>query len=229
MKYSVSWKILQEQLRSNPEYIALLEKHCPKYAGHCKGKKRHFGEVDDLDVVNMESSGKKDLIKLIGRKGVIVNNFGSNLYYSKRLRNFDVDKKKLGIFAVDFDSLLKLDNLSTNLVSSITDRINFDTIRQYSPIDSWSNGDITQDTMDYMDYILYQLTHLENFSHPELNSAVIFVCANHDSYVPMNNVQSPADVWTDSEMRSIDCGHVMGVLRYQKTFRDAIRDALSRL
>ena len=227
MKYSVSWKILQEQLRSNPDYITLLEKHCPKYAEHCKGKTRHFG--DDLDIVNMESSGKKDLIKLIGRKGSIVNSFGSSLYYSKRLRNYDVDKKKLGIFAVDFDSLLKLDNLSTNLVSSITDKLNFDTIRQYSPIDSWSNSDVTRDTMDYMDYILYQLTHLENFSHPELNAAVIFVCANHDSYVPMNNVKSPADIWTDSEMRSIDCGHVMGVLRYQKTFRDAIRDALSRL
>ena len=229
MKYSVSWRTLQEQLKSKPEYVTLLEKYCPNYAEFSKGRKRNFGETRDLGPLDMESSGKKDLLKLIGRNGLTVDNYGTKLYYSKRLRNYDIDKKKLGIFAVDFDSLLKLDNISTNLVSSITGKLNFDLLRQYSLIDSWGSSNITQDTLDYMDYILYQLTDLENFSHPHTNSAVIFVSANHDSYVPMGDIKSPADIWTGSEMRSIDCGHVMGVLRYQKIFRDAIRDALSRL
>ena len=229
MKYSVSWKVLQEQLNAKPEYTTLLEKYCPNYAEHCKGRKRNFGDADDLDTMSMESSGKKDLLKLIGRNELMEDNYGTNLYYSKRLRNYDVDKKKLGIFAVDFDSLLKLDNLSTNLMSSITGRLNFDLLRQYSLIDSWNSSSITQDTIDYMDFMLYQFTDLEHFAQPHPNSAVIFVSANHDSYVPMNNIQSPVDIWTSSEMRSIDCGHVMGVLRYQKMFRDAIRDALSKL
>ena len=230
MKYSVSWKTLQEQLQAKPEYLTLLEKYCPKYAEFAKDKKRNFGEAHDLHPLDMESSGKKDLLQLIGRNnGLMVDNYGTNLYYSKRLRNYDVDKKKLGIFAVDFDSLLKLDNISANLVSNITGRLNFDLLKQYSLIDIWSSSNITQDTFDYMDYILHQLTDLENFTHPHSDSAVIFVSANHDSYVPMSDIRSPADIWTGSEMRSIDCGHVMGVLRYQKIFRDAIRDALSRI
>ena len=228
MKYSVSWKVLQEQLKSNPEYVAVLEQYCSKYAEHCNGKQKNFGEFNDPSL-SMESSGKKDLIELIGRKDFLVQNFGTNLYYSKRLKNYDVDKKKLGIFAVDFDSLLRLDNLTSNWMNSISERLNFDLLRQYSFIDSGISSDIAQDTIDYMDFILYQLTHLENFTQPHPDSAVIFVSANHDSYVPMSNIKSPADIWIDSEMRNIDCGHVMGVLRYQKMFRDAIRDALSRL
>lgn len=224
MKYSVSWKVLQDQLKGNPDYIRLLKEHCPKYNEHCK---RVQNEKDSA--ILMESVGKEELIKLIGKKELSVKNFGAALFLSKRLKNYDVDKKKLGIFAVDFDALLRLDNLSTNLMSSITEKLNFDLLRQYSLIDTGISSNISEETINYLDYILYQLTHLENFPPPHADSAVIFVSANHDSYVPMNNIKSPADIWPGSETRSIDCGHVMGVLRYQKMFRDAIRDALSRL
>lgn len=228
MKYSVSWKALQEQLKANPEYVSLLEKYCPQYMEHNRNKRKNIDGRENLEFL-MESSGKEDLINLIGRKEFLVKNFGTNLFISKRLKNYDVDKKKLGIFAVDFDSLLRLDNLSTNLMNSITERLNFDLLRQYSLIDGGISSDINQDTIDYLDHILYQLTHLENFLQPHPESPIIFVSANHDSYVPMNNNKTPAEIWPKSELRSIDCGHVMGVLRYQKIFRDAIRDALSRL
>ncbi|XP_065064110.1 protein ABHD18-like [Rhopilema esculentum] len=219
MKYSVSWDVLQEQLKSTPEYVDLLEKYSKEYCEKLNSRSKSLSGIGKFPK-HMEASGKEDLLKIVGER---------NTKRADKFRNYDVDKKKLGIFAVDFDSLLRLDNLTSGLVHSISEKLNFDLLRQYSLIDSGNTNEVNQDTIDYMDSIFHELTHLEKFTPPHPESCMIFVTANHDSYVPMNNFRSPAEVWPNAEMRSIDCGHVMGVLRYQKMFRDAIRDALSRL
>ena len=40
---------------------------------------------------------------------------------------------------------------------------------------------------------------------------------------------TPKDIWEQTEVRTIDCGHVIAALQHQKDFRDAIRDSIEKV
>ena len=228
MKLSVAWKELERQLNERPEYITLLERHCKEYAENLEHLKNNV-ITDSDNTGQVEVSGRQSLVDIITRKSGSPENGLTKLLMENRFKNYDIDKKKLGLFAIDFDSLLRLDNLSSNLMSTLSEKLSLDTLKQYSFLDDGGIKDASQRTIDYMDFILHEMTHLEKFSQPHQDSQIVFVMANHDNYVPVNGVKSPSEVWPGADIRHIDCGHIMGVLRYQKIFREAIHDALSKL
>ena len=81
-----------------------------------------------------------------------------------------------------------------------------------------------------MTALMDQATHLTHFNKPHKDSAIIYVVANHDKYINRDfyNV-TPKDVWPQTEVRTIDCGHVLGCVMHQKIFRNAINDAFKKL
>ena len=222
MKASVSWKVLEHQLQTKPEYVTLLERYCKEFAENRKKL-----------VANSIAQTVPELVTNSGNKVSLgegnVEKIKTNLAIENRYQNYEVDKKKLGIFAVDFDSIMKLDNLPSNLFSSFSEKLNFDGLRQYSFPASNRLKNVSQDTVDFMDSILTEFTHIKNYAVPMDGSQIIYVFANCDKYVPRLDIETPAELWPVKEIRYIDCGHIVGVLKYQKVFRDAIRDALSIL
>ncbi|XP_002162928.3 protein ABHD18 [Hydra vulgaris] len=88
----------------------------------------------------------------------------------------------------------------------------------------------SNNTLAYMTALMDQATHLAHFNKPHKDSAIIYVVANHDKYINRDyyNV-TPKDVWPQTEIRTIDCGHVLGFVMHQKIFRDAIYDAFKML
>eukprot|EP00794_Sanderia_malayensis_P017387 gene17387-19127_t len=224
MKLSVSWKKLEEQLNSQPQYTRLLEKYCPEYANRNTDEMQSYalaGNMYDPTVFDA-----KDLLQgNLSQSERMKSDYGTDNQY----KNYDVRKKKLGPFAFDLESLSSLNNFQTNFLNTFSERLNFDSLKQYSfPSESLPKN-ISKETVDYLNGILQEFTHLRNYNTPVSGCKIINVFANYDKYVPRDHSSSLAELWPETEIRYIDCGHIIGVLKYQKVFRDAIADALDKL
>ena len=84
-------------------------------------------------------------------------------------------------------------------------------------------------TVDFMNFVMDEATHLKNFPKPVDSSLARFVVAKHDAYIPRDNVMSVCNIWPDSTVEYINCGHVAASLNHQDVFRRAIKDTLDQL
>lgn len=73
------------------------------------------------------------------------------------------------------------------------------------------------------------LTDVTQFPIPKNPSAVIFVAATDDGYIPKHSVLELQRAWPFSEVRWVTGGHVSSFLLHNDEFRRAIKDALNRL
>ena len=80
-----------------------------------------------------------------------------------------------------------------------------------------------------MDFVMDKVTHLDNLQKPCDPSLAKFVVAEHDAYVPRNNVAHLQDVWPGCQVDYIDSGHVAGSLVHQAKFRKAITQMMNKL
>ncbi|WMV19166.1 hypothetical protein MTR67_012551 [Solanum verrucosum] len=73
------------------------------------------------------------------------------------------------------------------------------------------------------------LTDVTRFPIPKDPSAVIFVAATDDGYIPRHSVLELEKAWPGSEVRWVRGGHVSSFLLHNGAFRRAIVDGLNRL
>ncbi|KAF2307809.1 hypothetical protein GH714_032031 [Hevea brasiliensis] len=73
------------------------------------------------------------------------------------------------------------------------------------------------------------LTDVTRFPIPKNPSAVIFVAATDDGYIPKHSVLELQKAWPGSEVRWVTGGHVSSFLLHNDEFRKAIVDGLNRL
>ena len=84
-------------------------------------------------------------------------------------------------------------------------------------------------TVDFMNFVMDEATHLKNFPQPVDCSLVRFVAAEHDGYVPRENIMSPCDIWPGCTVEYINSGHVTASLNHQDVFRKAIKHTMDQL
>ena len=84
-------------------------------------------------------------------------------------------------------------------------------------------------TVHFMNFVMDEATHLKNFPQPVDCSLVRFVVAEHDAYVPRDNITSPCDIWPGCTVEYINTGHVAASLNHQDVFRKAIKHTMDRL
>lgn len=83
--------------------------------------------------------------------------------------------------------------------------------------------------IDFMNFVMDEATHLKNFPEPVDCSLVRFVIAEHDAYVPRDNVISPSEIWPGCTVDYINTGHVMALLNHLNVFRKAIKQSMDQL
>ena len=216
MKSSVSWDVLEKQLNTQPEYIKLLENYSSEYSNRTMRTEEE--SQDDTKVINKN--------QLPESRGSSPNRNGTDSDNAKRYANFELNGKLSRLFTIDREILEKLESIPTHWLNSVTDKLNFDILKDYSFIYNDNLKSVSQETIEYMNCLMNLTTHLRNLSKPNSSSKIIYVVASHDMYVPRDNVISPAEIWNVNDIRYMDCGHIVGAVKYQKVFRDAISDAL---
>jgi hypothetical protein len=82
------------------------------------------------------------------------------------------------------------------------------------------------DAINFMQGVMDECTHLGNFSAPVDPTLSIIVSALRDGYVPQEGLIPLTKLWTGSDHRTLDCGHVAAILFNSETFRKAIIDSL---
>lgn len=89
----------------------------------------------------------------------------------------------------------------------------------------------SEETVHFMTAIMDQATHLVHYNKPHPDSPVIFVVAEHDRYIPRECYKvTPSQIYGgQTEVRTIDSGHVLAILQHNIEFRTAIRDAFVKL
>ncbi|XP_037872276.1 protein ABHD18 isoform X3 [Bombyx mori] len=85
-----------------------------------------------------------------------------------------------------------------------------------------------REALQFMRGIMDECTHLSNFSVPFDTSLIIAVCAQHDAYVPRDDVGTLEEIWPGAEVRYVDAGHVSAYLLHQSLFRSCIIEAFER-
>ncbi|GBG77924.1 hypothetical protein CBR_g25855 [Chara braunii] len=73
------------------------------------------------------------------------------------------------------------------------------------------------------------LTDVTRFPIPKKPSAVIFVSATYDAYIPKHSVLELQQAWPGAEVRWVPGGHVSSFILRNDDFRRAIMDSLTRL
>eukprot|EP00249_Psilotum_nudum_P004626 c18128_g1_i1 orf=344-1414(-) len=73
------------------------------------------------------------------------------------------------------------------------------------------------------------LTDVTQFPVPKNPSAVIFVAATDDGYIPRHSVLEFQRAWPGSEVRWVTGGHVSSFILHNREFQRAIKDAITRL
>lgn len=89
----------------------------------------------------------------------------------------------------------------------------------------------SEETVHFMTAIMDQATHLVHYNKPHPDSPVIFVVAEHDRYIPRECYKvTPSHIYGEqTEVRTIDTGHVLAILQHHNEFRTAIKDAFVKL
>lgn len=87
---------------------------------------------------------------------------------------------------------------------------------------------LTWEALQFMRGIMDECTHLGNFSVPVDPSLIIIVAADDDGYMPRDGVIPLTDLWPNSELRTLNNGHITAFLFNQQVFRNAIKDAFDK-
>jgi hypothetical protein len=95
--------------------------------------------------------------------------------------------------------------------------------------DKLLSGTMTREQVVERMRTVLALTDVTRFPLPKNPSAVIFVAATDDGYVPDHSALKLQKAWPGSEVRWVRGGHVSSYLLHNKTFQTAIRDGLDRL
>lgn len=95
--------------------------------------------------------------------------------------------------------------------------------------DKLLSGSMTREQVVERMRTVLALTDVTRFPLPKNPSAVIFVAATDDGYVPDHSALKLQKAWPGSEVRWVRGGHVSSYLLHNKTFQTAIRDGLDRL
>lgn len=91
-----------------------------------------------------------------------------------------------------------------------------------------NSGMTLQEVRERMRTVL-ALTDVTQFPIPKNPSAVIFVAATNDGYIPRHSALEFQRAWPGSEVRWVTGGHVSSFILHSKEFQKAIRDAIARL
>ena len=78
---------------------------------------------------------------------------------------------------------------------------------------------LDKDCKMFMRGVMDECTHLGNFSVPVDPELIIIVAANHDSYIPRDDVMRLDKLWPGSEVRYIPAGHIVAYLSNHYVFR----------
>lgn len=232
MSHSVNWDVLEKQLQSEPEYHRILRQddHFLQVLGthyvkpgseqtHCDQQQQQIGITKNKNGIEDDSTFNQLYSN--------VSSFLSNLQLSSYI---DIRGKRIGPLALELDFLKYIHSVPRNVYNTTTQYLNLDQIREllwtYDP----SAAKPSEETIAYMTALMDQATHLSHFNKPHKDSPVIFVVADHDQYIPREFYHvTPKDIYPQTEVRTIDTGHVLAILQHQDVFRKAIQDAFEQL
>ena len=158
------------------------------------------------------------------------NNITSMFSGAQIRHHFDFMRKKQVPSALEIDFMKYLYTVP-ELYNSTAKFLNVDYLKDLIwPYEKeWKEP--SEETVDFMTAIMDQATHLSHYNKPHPDSAVVFVVADHDRYIPREcyNV-TPRDIYGEqTEIRTIDAGHVLAILQHNDEFRTAIKDAFVKL
>ena len=121
---------------------------------------------------------------------------------------------------VNLKSSVKGGKISSNgnMISVIGEKVSSMKRAKLSKAES-VKSELEKDCKLFMRGVMDECTHLGNFSVPVDPELVIIVAADHDSYIPREDVLRLDKLWPGSEVRYIPTGHIMAFLYNQGVFR----------
>ncbi|KAL7646588.1 UNVERIFIED_CONTAM: hypothetical protein RMT77_001839 [Armadillidium vulgare] len=146
---------------------------------------------------------------------------------------------------ISFSKLKRKDNNSNLLLKFKKDKENISNPHNWHPVEIRPStakdkppitfqpyvsvrDSLTWEALQFMRGIMDECTHLGNFDVPVDTSLIIIVAANDDGYMPRNGVIPLTDLWPNSELRTLNNGHITAFLFNQQVFRNAIKDAFDK-
>lgn len=216
----------KEILRNDSEFQELLKMHY-----HYDQQPVTVNSDQQPVTVNSETKITENSEEKYGSKYFEIYNKFSSLLGSLQLSSYmDLRGKKIGPFALEIDLWKYLDSLPMHLYNSTASKVNFDYLREIMWTYDSKASMPSPETVAFMTGVMDINTHLSHFNKPHPDSVVTYVVAEHDKYIPREYYHvTPKDIWEQTEVRTIDCGHVIAALQHQKDFRDAIRDSIEKV
>lgn len=229
LSQSVNWQVLDEQLEREPIYSKLLRQD----EEFKRLLKTHYVCPNSSEGLNQPIQQSNDTTKNESddsKASFLYSKFSSILPNLQISSYIDFRGKKIGPIALEVDLWKYLETIPKSLYNSTNNRLNLDYIREFALSSNFVSTSPSKETVAYMTAIMDQATHLSHFNKPHKDSPITYVVAEHDRYIPREfyNV-TPQDIYPQAEVRTINTGHVMAVLKYQQDFRDAIRDCYEKL
>ena len=234
------WDVLEKQLhedrrykeilRNDSEFQELLKSH------YCIEQSTNSTQSSDIQPNN--SHPQLNTIKDVNtiennddsKYNQIYDKFSSLLSNLQISSYMDLRGKKIGPYALEIDLWKYLESFPKHLYSSTISKVNLDYLRELSWIYDSKEKHPSPETVAFMTGVMDINTHLSHFNQPHRDSVVTYVVAEYDKYIPREYYHvTPQDIWKQTEVRTIDCGHVIAALQHQKDFRIAIKDSLEKL
>lgn len=227
LSQAIDWQVLERQLDEIPEYRKLLRDD----SEFKRNLVHHYTNSSYLTTLRAQQEEDSGLLNT--QYNQLYSSVSSIVESIKPWSYIDYQGKRLGSMIVEADVWKYMLTISKQFpdFSSTYKRLNLEMLGSMI----WNNNGSpdfkpSQETLDYMVTIMDQGTHLKYYNKPHPDSSIIYVNAEHDRYFPKESfAMTPKDVWEQTEMRSIDCGHVLGVLQHQSDFRNAIKDSFQAL
>jgi len=222
----VDWDILEKQLaedkryehilRNDMEFQQLLESH---YVNPNDNQPNQ--QPVQTSKVNIEESGKYNQV---------YEKFTSLLSNLQLSSYMDLRGKKIGPYALEVDLWKQIESFPKHLYHSTANKFNLDYLRELSWVYELKGSTPSKETVAFMTGVMDQATHLSHYNTPHEDSVITYVVAEHDRYIPHECYQvTPQDIWKQTEVRSLNCGHIIGALQHQQDFRSAIKDSFDKL
>ena len=114
-------------------------------------------------------------------------------------------------------------SLNSSIAGKISQTIksaqNLSVIKDKTATKSSISSQLDKDCKLFMRGVMDECTHLGNFSTPVDPELIIIVAADHDSYIPRDDVLPLDKLWPGSKVRYIPTGHIVAFLYNHDTFR----------
>ena len=208
--------MLQEQLTTNAQYKDILRKD----EGFENMLKNHYikNALVDIPTTNDESSKISEMFNNVTS---IFPHFGNY---------FDFKGKNQLPNTIETDFMKYLYTVP-GLLGTTTKYLNVDYLKDLVWPYEKEEKEPSEETVQFMTAIMDQATHLVHYNKPHPDSPVIFVVAEHDRYIPREcyKVTPPHIYGKQTEVRTIDTGHVLAILQHHHEFRTAIKDGFVKL